>query len=1620
MSNTTTNATITAIADDLVLLPAAICVGGICFLFAAFFAYNLLRKSQFALCWRKKCHSHSATLRLWEHSLNCVACFPKAKSNRGATTGSSSSCYCCCMDPQDFHKRHLCQRIWMFFVTLLILVLPFLLLVIGGICAVFFVQPQNIGYGLMFVSLAVFLLGYATASYSWNGYSLTMFSRICLVTASSLLCAYAFLSALLIKPLTFTGVSAVAMAFQMCLTIPAMYTLADGRGISVSFQEWSNAVKKYDAKKLDKKRKKEKNPIDQLFTLVNQRKRDGKHTSTTDTFHNDSWKDQSVSSILSLEEIIRQTPNLAKKRTNYSIALVLFVLSAIVLVVYSVAIFIRANDWWEKPLGFITMAACLVYDGSLLLVSKHYSVKDTAKTVMIMTVYRVVLVIGGMSYWFLGHTLCFLCVGCLFCQLIANRFVPQKFEDHHQKKEVKDMLDTIERAFRDQGDASSAKSSDSVEAKVSTNSSTNGRMLLMFVFVTIAYVGEIIAAAVSNLPKWSGAEQYQLGVYALLFVLFILMASIAYRQYFNMLHLFLEHVVELANKEQNTESQEVSIESMGNSEQNSSDQQSSGETKDVSSEQIMLRSETEEQETERIRREEEEELKAMMNEEPEELPPNGMTSMQACRFWCVPKENNGSMLFWIFSMFSWGMLIGLGVYIQATTNTCGATAVTAACRGYSTPLVLAVGLPLYLLFAAIAYTRWHKINDFEIDLIVIAFGLAALVALGIISLVIFLSESTQPDLGFTLGAIILILTTTFLSLKNWFNTFERSRTLIFTSLLSGVVLILWALLYWLLVLNGAIDMQSLALLFVFLGYPTLVLLALSLIMFKDEEYKITKNVISLFGVSMLLIILFFGAVCIVDLTAGMVLLSLGMVLLSILFTIGIWITNNYVANKAMKIIFIVTMCILAGLGVGGGLYQSSFIVGFSLFWGSLVLLSVGCLVCTTFGSKKEHWTEPHYNTALCYPTYSLDQQKLKLIHFDSPSQAAATTLGLCIVWGVVASALWTNHEWAGLGVLAISMAWGTAWNFHSRFTTIARFRNIQDHITFRMLEEKENESMSVALKHITTLHDSNSNGDDGGNKIQEDKKEEKKETESSEEKKSSKENKQDEVTIESICQELQAVEEVAYNRWKNGTFGTFSKRTSTDIESGGSMDAAESMEQMLANMHRLHRKLAERRALDLRQSVAYQVMTIYIAQGRKNQRERLLREVVEDLQDQIDFNNLSTPKQQQELCRNIRTFIQERKQTELVDHQRALNTLEKERKRKEEREKLEQDEQQRRTKKERKETTERERKRMERDRQKREERKEREREERNTKEEEERRVREEQEEVERRQQEEKRKQELNDVEAQKKYEAEVAERIKKRKEEIAERKRQKKLDQDEKRRRKKEMEENKRKQMEEDRQKRELAADSLRWGTLSWAEEHFEKAKKSDVLYKDKVWPVGRTRTGEKIQKSGSTRVKYKNGFKQDGYFWKRAPDIAAHMKRGSKAVLVSGGFDVVDVNQGESDINTSFLLASMASLAERRPELLQRCFLKQDIDKGVYMMKFYGCSYHGQEECVVLMDDVVAMKNSSPLELNFGFCPGYGKGKKKKRNFQMWSVLMEEAYCKISGGSFKENDGGSSKFEVV
>lgn len=227
------------------------------------------------------------------------------------------------------------------------------------------ITPVQIGIGVMCLCWTVVLCLYSFTSYYYNGWHVTPLAQGCLCAALLFLGAYACAAALLIEPLSFTGVSAVAMGFQMCLFVPAMYMMADTRGVSLTFHEWQSAVQNLNTDILKQKmitaaEKEMKNPLEALFKSMNTRREKDNEQSGNE----DRWKDQPISSVLTQHEIVQDT-ELATKRTNFCMASTLFGVGLLILLGYSLAIFFKAKTY----LGFVTIAAVLAYDLTLIVVA---------------------------------------------------------------------------------------------------------------------------------------------------------------------------------------------------------------------------------------------------------------------------------------------------------------------------------------------------------------------------------------------------------------------------------------------------------------------------------------------------------------------------------------------------------------------------------------------------------------------------------------------------------------------------------------------------------------------------------------------------------------------------------------------------------------------------------------------------------------------------------------------------------------------------------------------------------------------------------------------------------------------------------------------------------------------------------------------------------------------------------------------------------------------------------------------------------------------------------------------------------------------------------------------------
>ena len=272
------------------------------------------------------------------------------------------------------------------------------------------------------------------------------------------------------------------------------------------------------------------------------------------------------------------------------------------------------------------------------------------------------------------------------------------------------------------------------------------------------------------------------------------------------------------------------------------------------------------------------------------------------------------------------------------------------------------------------------------------------------------------------------------------------------------------------------------------------------------------------------------------------------------------------------------------------------------------------------------------------------------------------TCCLLLVWGVVSSAGWAEHEWVGLGVLSIAMAWGLAFNFHLRANTVSAFRAVQHHITFRMLEQNEKRAMHVALRKelgvpliLGSLATTN-----GGTTASTTSTTSTTTTESKE----TKEGKADEkveadnglvqnstslnMEIDVIVSELQKLEQDTMDKWTSNSFRAYyGKEAGTDLENPTTTETeTETLEGSLERMNFLHRRLCEHRILAGRRECAYQVLILSNASARMERRKRLLNDVIEGISTELQLNtevlNIgSTTVQQKQkiLCKKIRSSI---------------------------------------------------------------------------------------------------------------------------------------------------------------------------------------------------------------------------------------------------------------------------------------------------------------------------------------------------------------------------------------------
>ena len=173
------------------------------------------------------------------------------------------------------------------------------------------------------------------------------------------------------------------------------------------------------------------------------------------------------------------------------------------------------------------------------------------------------------------------------------------------------------------------------------------------------------------------------------------------------------------------------------------------------------------------------------------------------------------------------------------------------------------------------------------------------------------------------------------------------------------------------------------------------------------------------------------------------------------------------------------------------------------------------------------------------------------------------------------------------------------------------------------------------------------------------------------------------------------------------------------------------------------------------------------------------------------------------------------------------------------------------------------------------------------------------------------------------------------------------------------------------------------------------RCKKDGVKFTDPDWDVHQSRTKVLYvdeQKPGwDCTVAEPAGFK-------RLSDIVRQTAGpDAKPTLIKDGIRPGDMLQGQ--IGTCFLLGAIGAVASRGSERIRSCFIKYDIEIGIYGVRF---CVDGEWEHVIVDDWM-------PVDAKGRLLFAYSKDSE-----EVWCPILEKAYCKLMT-CYEMCDGGKS-----
>lgn len=279
-----------------------------------------------------------------------------------------------------------------------------------------------------------------------------------------------------------------------------------------------------------------------------------------------------------------------------------------------------------------------------------------------------------------------------------------------------------------------------------------------------------------------------------------------------------------------------------------------------------------------------------------------------------------------------------------------------------------------------------------------------------------MSTDAEPQyIGWSILAAIAVLTTSIVPIVRWYHRLEVTASMIIMEIISEAILCFYALLMFLIEFHGEANVKSLVILFVVVGYPMLLCLAIAILKWREDRWILSRSIVVLFVAALCLFIAFDVIVFLyASYAAGVVLLSIFIVAASAVLIVCRWQQGKYYLPPAYRFFIgaLLTLLIVSGIAVGF-LTEYAF-VGFSITLFSILLGTAGYAMQKLMSRS---------GNSLTFGKFVLPVEKRAPppIHVKRSSRGtwfAFVSLFLLLLWGIAAT-LFMAPVFVGMGISSL-------------------------------------------------------------------------------------------------------------------------------------------------------------------------------------------------------------------------------------------------------------------------------------------------------------------------------------------------------------------------------------------------------------------------------------------------------------------------------------------------------------------------------------------------------------------------------------------------------------------------